>query len=147
VQNSTASSIVHPSTMLPSGLNLFLTYHLKTFINLSKGNIWCRYIGPRALIWSTDEQVDALICRSKSVGNASQTCIESRLSPASAGLAWPLQCLFRDRVEERTQLYDWGTDHVREDTSQGNWEQLSHNDMTVMGLHTTIVKLKFSHVN
>ena len=33
------------------------------------------------------------------------------------------------------------------DTTQGNREQLSHNDMTVMGLHTTIVELEFSHVN
>ena len=31
--------INHPSTMPPSDMNLFLTYLLKTFINLSKGNI------------------------------------------------------------------------------------------------------------
>jgi hypothetical protein len=39
VQNSMASAVIHPSTMHPCSLNLFLTYLLKTFINLSKGNI------------------------------------------------------------------------------------------------------------
>ena len=33
------------------------------------------------------------------------------------------------------------------DTTQGNREQLSHNDMTVMGLHRAIVELEFSHVH
>jgi len=34
-----------------------------------------------------------------------------------------------------------------EDTTQGNREQLSHNNMTVMGLHTAIVEHEFSHVH
>ena len=55
--------------------------------------------------------------------------------------------LFCDCIEEQAKLYDWDADLWREDTMQGNREQLSHNDMTVMGLHTSIVELEFSYIH
>ena len=49
VQNSTASSIKSLSAIQPYGRYLFLTESLMTFMNLSKGYIHRRYIGPQSL--------------------------------------------------------------------------------------------------
>ena len=51
------------------------------------------------------------------------------------------------RFLNRTDSEGWGVDLCGEDTTQGNREQLSHNDMTVMGLHRAIVELEFSYVH
>ena len=54
---------------------------------------------------------------------------------------------FEIALKNEQSFYDWGVDLWGKDTTQGNREQLSHNDMIVMGLHSAIVELEFSHVH
>jgi hypothetical protein len=49
-------------------------------------------------------------------------------------------------VEEGAQIYDRLSDLHRKDTPKSNREQLSHNDMAVMGLHEAHVEFQLFHV-
>jgi hypothetical protein len=76
LQNSSASSIDHPSAMHPSGMYLFQTYFLRTLIDRSKGNIWCKKIGTSCCIWWTRWTTRCMDI-SKNIGGK---CISSRVS-------------------------------------------------------------------
>jgi hypothetical protein len=52
-QNSIASSVAYPFAMIPSGWARLRKYFLRPYINLSKGNMLCKYLATRIKIYST----------------------------------------------------------------------------------------------